>query len=111
MFGRKIALNPLLRLGIAVLYIIYGSLAILRFPLQTVKAYAGYPRLVGKTFVPLYVWMKNRMETRAALGNRGSLHLLWFPCDSTVPFANARVGNHRGGAARGKNPKILWIFG
>ena len=112
MLGQKIDRNPLIRLGIAALYIIYGSLAILRFPLQTVKAYAGYPRLVGKTFVPLYVWTKNRMETRAALGNRGSLHLLWFPCDSTVPFANARVEYHGAGAAarqKSKDPLDFWM--
>ena len=112
MFGRKIAQKPASVLGIVALYICYGSLAILRFPLQTVKAYAGYPRLVGKTFIQLYVWTKKRLETRATLGNRRSLCLLWFPCDATVPFTNARVGNHGAGAAarqKSKDPLDFWM--
>ena len=43
--------------------------------------------------------MKNRPETRAALGNRGSLCLLWFPCDYKVGFMVVRVRNHEAGAA------------
>ena len=75
------------------------------------KVYTRTPSLAGKTFIQLYVWTKKRPESRAALGNRRSLRFVKFACDSTVPFTNARVESHEAGAARGKNPRDLWIFG
>ena len=48
---------------------------------------------------------KKRRETRVSTGNRGSLHLLWFPCDYTVSFTNARVESHGAGAAARQKSK------